>query len=77
MPYHRLGFMEEMGEHNFMGEERDPFEHGGAVGVGAANQFVLTVGKFHDFNLLSYCWTTTCLWVCERHIPVTACHQNW
>ncbi|MEI8288289.1 MAG: hypothetical protein WCH99_02355 [Verrucomicrobiota bacterium] len=40
----------EMGEHDFMGEERGPFEGGGAIGVGAADELVLTVGEFNEFG---------------------------
>ena len=40
----------EMGEHDFVGEERGPFEGGGAVGVGAADEFVLAVGEFYEFS---------------------------
>jgi hypothetical protein len=32
-----------MGEHDFVGEERDPLKGGGAVGIGAADEFVFPV----------------------------------
>ena len=40
----------EVGEHNFMGEERGPFEGGGAVGIGSASEFILAVGEFHQLG---------------------------
>ena len=47
----RLLFTVEVGEHNFMGEERGPFEGGGAISVGAAQKFVLAIGEFDEFCL--------------------------
>ena len=38
-------------EHDFMGEERGPFKSGGAVGVGAADEFVLAIGQPDKFGL--------------------------
>jgi hypothetical protein len=49
MPH--CGFTVEVGEYDFVGEERDPFEGGGAVVVGAANQFVLAIGDFYQSGL--------------------------
>ena len=40
-----------MREHNFMGEERDPFKSISPVSVSSANQFVLAIGEFHEFGL--------------------------
>jgi len=40
-----------MREHDFMREERHPFEGVGTVGIGAADQFMLAVGKFDEFGL--------------------------
>ncbi len=41
----------EMGEHDFVGEERGPFKGGGAVGVGSAQKLVLAVGEFYQLGL--------------------------
>lgn len=41
----------EMGEHDFMGEERRPFKGGGAVGITAADQLVLAVGLANQFGV--------------------------
>lgn len=38
-------------EHDFMGEERGPFKGAGAVGVGAADEFVLPVCKLDELGL--------------------------
>jgi len=38
-------------EHNFMGEERRPFKGVGAVGIGAADKFVLAVGPAYQFGV--------------------------
>ena len=46
----RLGFAMEVGEHDFVGEERGPFEGGGAVGVGSAQKFVLSIREFYEFG---------------------------
>ena len=40
----------EVGEDDFVGEQRGPFKGGGAVGIGAADEFVLAVGKFNEFG---------------------------
>jgi len=40
-----------MGKHDLMGEERHPFEGVRTVGSGAANQFMLAVGKPDEFGL--------------------------
>ena len=40
-----------MREHDFVGEERHPFEGVSAVGIGAAYEFMLAVGKFDEFSL--------------------------
>ena len=37
-------------EHDFMGEERRPFKGVGAVGIGAADKFVLAVGPANQFG---------------------------
>gem|GEM_PF-2970157 len=41
----------EMREHDFVGEERGPLERRRTVGMGAADQFMLTVGEFHQFSM--------------------------
>src|ERR1017187_10794874 len=41
----------EMREHDFMREERRPFKGVGAVGVGAADEFVLAVGLPYQFGV--------------------------
>ena len=46
----RLGFPVEVGEHDFVGEERGPLEGGGAVGIGAADEFMLAIGEFYEFG---------------------------
>ena len=46
-----LAFAEEMREHDFMGEERRPFKGGGAVSIGAAEEFVLAVGLANQFGV--------------------------
>jgi len=38
-------------ENDFMGEERRPFKGCGAVGVGAADKFVLAVGTPNQFGV--------------------------
>ena len=40
----------EVGEHDFVGEERGPFKGGGAVGVGAADKFVLSIREFYELG---------------------------
>jgi hypothetical protein len=40
-----------MREHNFMGEERDPFKCSGPIIVRTANEFVLAVGEFDEFGV--------------------------
>ena len=39
------------GEHDVVGEEGNPLDGGDAVGRGAADQFVLAAGLFHQFGL--------------------------
>ena len=46
----KLGFPVEVGEHDFVGEERGPLKGSGAVGIGAADEFVLAVGEFYEFG---------------------------
>jgi hypothetical protein len=41
----------EMREHDFMCEQRNPFKGGGAVCIGAANEFMLAVGHFDEAGL--------------------------
>jgi len=40
-----------MREHDFVGEERHPFEGVSAVGIGAADEFMLAVGESDEFGL--------------------------
>ena len=40
-----------MREHDFVGEERHPFEGVGTVGVRAADEFMLAVGESDEFGL--------------------------
>jgi len=42
----RRGVTVEMREHDFVGKERGPLEGRGTVGVGAADQFMLTLGIY-------------------------------
>ena len=54
VPPRRLGqwrFPMEMGEHDFVGEQGGPFKGGGSVGIGAADQFILSVGELDKFGL--------------------------
>ncbi len=46
----KLGFTVEMGEYDFVGEERGPFKGGGAVGIGAAQKLVLSIREFYEFS---------------------------
>ena len=50
-PHQRHRFAVEVGEDDFVGKQRGPFKCSGAVGVRAADEFVLTVGQFHQFGL--------------------------
>ena len=49
-PYRWFGFPVEVGEHDFVGEERGPFEGGGAISVGAAQKLVLSIREFYEFG---------------------------
>ena len=40
-----------MGKHDFVGEKRGPFEGGGPVGIGAADEFVLSIREFYELGL--------------------------
>ena len=48
--YRWIGFAVEVGEHDFVGEERGPFKGGGAVGIGAAQKLVLSIREFYEFS---------------------------
>ena len=54
-PYHfwtpHYGFAVEVGEHDFMGEERHPLKGGGAISIRAAEELVFPVGQFHQSGL--------------------------
>lgn len=45
-----FSFLKKVGEHNFMGEQRNPFKSCRPVGISAADQFVLAVGVFDKFG---------------------------
>ena len=40
----------EVGEDDFVGEQRGPFKGGSAVGVGTADEFMLAVGELNEFG---------------------------
>jgi len=46
-----MPFTGEVGKDDLVGEERNPLEGGGAVGVGAAEELVLAVEKSDKFCL--------------------------
>ena len=50
-PFGHWRFPVEMGEHDLVGEQRGPFKGGGSVGIGAADQFILSVRELDKFGL--------------------------